>query len=115
MLFRTAFQGFKITLLSSKGIGYRCDLNEKLFITIRMREFDVSMDFNMLLSEDRSLSISIPKTLVRTAVQSFWISLLSSKANGNPCDLHENLFIIIRTIENDVGLEFNTLGVKIAA
>ena len=49
----------------------------------------------MLLTEDSS--VSIPKTLVRTAVQAYWITLLSSKGNGNSCDLHEKLFIIIRT------------------
>ena len=51
----------------------------------------------MLLSEDSSVIISFPKTLVRTAVQAFWITLLASKGNDNRCDLHKKLFIIIRT------------------
>ena len=43
-----------------------------------------------------------PKTLVRTAVQAKWITLLSSKANGNDCGHHEQLLIIICTSEFDV-------------
>ena len=41
----------------------------------------------MLLSEDSSVIICFRKTLDRTA------------ANGNPCDLNEKHFIIIRTRE----------------
>ena len=48
-----------------------------------------------------------PKTLVRTAVQAYWITMFTT--NGNLCDLqerllfaHENMFV-------------NMLGVKIAA
>ena len=33
----------------------------------------------MHLSEDSSVIINFPKTLVRTAVQAFWITLLSSQ------------------------------------
>ena len=40
-----------------------------------------------------------PKTLVRTAVQAYGITLLSSKGNENRCGLQENLFIIIRIQE----------------
>ena len=56
----------------------------------------------MLLTEGSSVSIPFPKTLVRTAVQAYWITLLSSKGNGNSCDLHEKLFIIVCTREFDV-------------
>ena len=52
----------------------------------------------MLLSEDSSVGISFHKTLVRTAVQAYWITFLSSKGNSNR-DLHENRFIIIGTRE----------------
>ena len=38
---KTAVQGFKITLLSSKRIGYHRDLNEKPLVIIRTRDFDV--------------------------------------------------------------------------
>ena len=37
------------------------------------------------------------KTLVRTAFQAFGNTFLSTKGNGNRCDLHEKLFINIGT------------------
>ena len=37
------------------------------------------------------------KKLVMSAVEAFGNTLLSSKGNGNPCDMNEKLFIIIRT------------------
>ena len=37
------------------------------------------------------------KTVVMTAVEAFGITLLSSKDNGNPCDLNEKLLVIIST------------------
>ena len=49
----------------------------------------------MLLSEDSSVLISVSKTLVRTAVQTFWNTLFASKHNHNRCDHHKKLFIII--------------------
>ena len=112
-LVRTAVQAYWITFLSSKANGNRCDLHEKLII-IRKREFDVGLHFNMLDVNTAAWVSHSPKTLVRTAVQAYWITFLSSKANGNRCDLHEKL-IIIRKREFDVGLHFNMLGVNTAA
>ena len=37
------------------------------------------------------------KTLVRTAVQAYYSTLLSSNGNGNHFDLHEKLLTITRT------------------
>ena len=42
-----------------------------------------------------SLASHFDKTLVRTAVQAYKITLLSSKDNGNRFELHEKLFMII--------------------
>ena len=55
------------------------------------------MDFNMLLSEDSSLSISFSKTLV--VVLAFSITSLASKGNDNRSNLNVMLIIVIRTGE----------------
>ena len=53
-----------------------------------------------MLGVNRTVSAThYHKTLVSTAVQLFYITLLSSKGKGNHFDLHEKLFVIIRTLE----------------
>ena len=70
----------------------------------------------MLLTEESSVSIPFPKTLLRPAVEAFWITLLSSKGNRNHCDLNEKIFIIIFAPENLMFDMISTCsGVNIAA
>ena len=53
-----------------------------------------------------SLGSHSHKTLVRAAVQAYCITLLSSTANGNPCDIHKKLFIMLRSKDSSVRISF---------
>ena len=91
------------------------DLPEILFIIIRTTEFGVLLDFNMFQCEDNSVSLLLPKTLVRAALSAYYITLLSSKGNGNRVDLPEILFIKFAQL-NLVFYSISTCsGVKITA
>ena len=64
---------------------------------IRNFEYANRLEFNMLGAKKSPSASHSLKTLVTTAVQAYYTTLLSSNGNGNRFDLHEKLFIITRT------------------